>query len=383
MSAAGTASDPVVEQIVSGVALDDPAKLLEKLRPFLGQFSKARTAKIVRSLIERVATIADSERVQIALCQECIAWTNETKQSYLRQRLQLTLYGLYRATGQYQEALKGVVTLLREVKRLDDKPLLLEIQLLESRIYHSLMNLPKAKAALTSARTNANAIYCPPKLQAELDLLTGALNADEHDYTTAFSYFFEAFECYITLDAKQKAVAALKYMLLCKIMLGNIEEAHALLNVKSAQHFVGHRIVLAMQAIAKARKERSLHDFTKARDAYKEELVEDPMVRTHLDELYNRLLEQNLCRLIEPFSCVEIEHVASLIDLPLPLVEKRLSQMILDKKIAGILDQGAGQLLLFDEPPHDKTYPFALETMQNVSHIVDNLHEKAVKFVIS
>jgi hypothetical protein len=48
------------------------------------------------------------------------------------------------------------------------------------------------------------------------------LTAEEGDYKTAFSYFFEGFEQYSALG-EPKALPLLKYMLLCKIMMSEVK----------------------------------------------------------------------------------------------------------------------------------------------------------------
>lgn len=51
------------------------------------------------------------------------------------------------------------------------------------------------------------------------------MHADEKDYKTAYSYFFEAFEGLGQHDEKDpRALRALKYMLLCKIMMGLVSD---------------------------------------------------------------------------------------------------------------------------------------------------------------
>eukprot|EP01112_Ceratiomyxa_fruticulosa_P011861 TRINITY_DN3260_c0_g2_i1.p1 TRINITY_DN3260_c0_g2~~TRINITY_DN3260_c0_g2_i1.p1 ORF type:complete len:483 (+),score=106.41 TRINITY_DN3260_c0_g2_i1:129-1451(+) len=353
------------------------ATLLHNIRPFFDNIAKAKTAKIVRSIIDLASKIPNSERLQIDLCRDSIQWCKDTNRSYLRQRIETKLYSLLYEVKEYTPALQGLTNLLWEVKRLDDKPLLVEIQLIESRIQHAVRNLPKARASLTSARTSANAIYCPPLLQAEIDMQSGILHAEEKDYKTAYSYFFEAFEGYNSLD-DPLAISALKYMLLSRVMTNNAEDVQAILGGKTALKYHG-RDLDAMRAVAKAHTDRSLKSFEGALTTYKAELTQDPIIHTHISELYNTLLEQNLQRIIEPFSCVEIEHIAKLIQLPVHTVEKKLSNMILDHKFDGILDQGKGTLVVYDEPHADKTYPTSLEAIQTLSRVVDALYEKASK----
>lgn len=354
------------------------AELIKATRPFLSVISKAKAAKLVRSLVDFFLDLEAGIGIEVQLCKECIEWAKEEKRTFLRQSLESRLVALYFDTGMFSEALALGGTLLKELKKLDDKNLLVEVQLLESKTYHALSNLPKARAALTSARTTANAIYCPPKMQAALDLQSGILHAaDERDFKTAYSYFYEAFEGYDSVE-NSKALTALKYMLLSKIMLNQPDDVQHIISGKLALKYAGSDID-AMKSVAQASHKRSLADFQQSLKTYKKELEEDVIVRAHLGTLYDTMLEQNLCRIIEPYSRVEVDYVSSCIKLQVPQVEKKLSQMILDKKFNGILDQGEGVLIVFEEAAVDKTYETALETIHHMSKVVDTLYHKAKK----
>lgn len=89
------------------------------------------------------------------------------------------------------------------------------------------------------------------------------------------------------------------------------------------------------------------------------------------------MMEKELCRLIEPYSFVQISHIASTIGLPVDKVEKKLAQMILDKKFCGSLHQGDGMLVVYDEISEDKTYDLAVKTIHAMSEVVDVLWNRA------
>ncbi|PHJ25880.1 pci domain-containing protein [Cystoisospora suis] len=436
-------------------AIESLQQLLRSSLPFFALLAKARTAKLVRMLVDAVADLPGAESALVELCKEVIPWCQGEKRTFLRHRVEVRLAQVYVQLGMLQEAQPLIQQLLHEVKKLDDKLLLVEIHLIEAKLQFKVKNYPKARAALTASRTNANAIHCPPLLQGDIDLQAGILAAQDRDYKTAFSYFFEAFEAFSAQDAAHhqshkatgavgeavaaasrchsassgpsRALQALKYMLLSKILQGKDDEVSALLTGKQGLRYysksapvassckqeqvdaaahaaadaggalgggaaAGGAAALAAQAVAPpgarrdleamrqlalCHKQRSLKKFEEILDTFARELKEDEVLMHHIDELYENLLEKNLLKLLQPFSRVELAHVANLIGLPLPKVEEKLSEMVLDGKLHGTLDQGVGVLLLFEEQELPEMHTDALATIKNMAQVVDTLYEKS------
>lgn len=128
---------------------DEVANLLKGNSDFFGAIPKARTAKIVRNMLNIVATVPDSLTIQVDLCQDVIAWCKLEKRTFLRQRIEAKLAALYLQKGEPVRAMGLIDELLTELRRLDDKQMLTEVHLTESRVYHALQNIPKCKVYAT------------------------------------------------------------------------------------------------------------------------------------------------------------------------------------------------------------------------------------------
>mmetsp|Transcript_11961 Transcript_11961/g.38058 ORF Transcript_11961/g.38058 Transcript_11961/m.38058 type:complete len:411 (-) Transcript_11961:37-1269(-) len=376
----GREIEEAIIRAAASLPLSGVASLLDEQATLLGKLSKAKAAKIVRTVIEEATTPArlaapGALAAALSLVQSAVTLATQQKRTFLRQRLEAKLAELQLASGHGAAALATVTALTKEVKALDDKLLLVETQLTESKVHLQLKNLPKSKASLTNARAAANSVYCPPLLQGQIDVQSGILNGDEGDWNTAYSYFFEAFESYAMLGAAD-APRALKLTLLSKIMLGKPNDVKILLSSKAALKYADEDTA-ALRKLALSVSKASLTSFEEERAALPASLSEDPVVSRHLQALYGQLIEANIQRVIEPYSRVEIAHIASLVGLPVDVIERRLSQMILEDKVAGVLDQAAGLLEVFDESPTDETYPLALEAIGQMGKVVDRLHEQA------
>jgi 26S proteasome regulatory subunit N6 len=367
---------------------------------FFSVVTKAKCAKVVRQVLDIVCSLApDAYDMQREICEKIIVWCRREKRTFLRQRVESKLAGILFEQNKFGEALILIDRLLGELKKIDDKQLLVETHLMESKIHFGLRNVAKAKAALTASRTAANAIYVAPNLQASIDTMSGTIHTEEGDYNTAHSYFLEAFEQLDQMSEETLAVPCLKYMMLCRILdsltktlqlsakgaigadksgkaAGSVLDISTLLTSRQAVKYAG-RDLDAMTAVAKAASERSLNKFENVLEEYPTELQTDLLIKHHLHILQEQMLESNLIRIMEPYSCVELTHIAKLMDLPLPVVEKKLSQMILDGKFQGILDQGKGQLIIYEEAEKDKAMEKGLQVLEHLDEVVTTLFDRS------
>lgn len=104
------------------------------------------------------------------------------------------------------------------------------------------------------------------------------------------------------------------------------------------------------------------------------------VIKRHFNYLYNTLLEDNLKKIIEPYSEVQIAFIAQKIGLNFDKVLQKLSEMILDEKIEGTLDQGRDCLIIFEQTESTEMFEHSVDIFKNLDGVLDSLYDKTQKY---
>lgn len=75
--------------------------------------------------------------------------------------------------------------------------------------------------------------------------------------------------------------------------------------------------------------------------------------------------------------------MAKLINLPEAQVVHKLSQMVLDHRFSGILDQGRGHLIVYESSEEDSNFTKGVEVIGNMENVVEALFSRAKSLVKS
>ncbi|KEG03299.1 26S proteasome regulatory subunit RPN6, putative [Plasmodium vinckei vinckei] len=504
---------------------------------------QAKTAKLIRNIVEKISKKIRNISTLYIIFKKYMNWAYEKKRNFLRCRIEVKIIILFILKQKYKTALSLIERLLKEVKKVDDKALLLELYIVETKIYMLLKNSTKMKASLTFAKNIANTINTAIYINSEIDLLSGILYIYEKDYRSAYIYLYECYEtlytyiynsqnntldflskkhndfysviihniintstissqnrtksisqispfllsfytfyeyydcsnsllnidemnllsnnvnliysdiaCNISTSYQEleegkmycitnpielnyelinnltidnygnlleltssnagdmrennsnkspvfifpennningnfglnlnienlKLIVPLKYMLLCKILEeNNRKDINTILCENNKLNYIPNKEIQILLDISKCYENRTLDIFENV-IKYNIFLINiDKVIYNYLKELYELLLEKNILKIIEAYSCIDLNYIGQKLNLDINKIISKLSEMILDKKLNGTLDQNAGILILYDDMPDTKMYQNVLEIINNLTESVDILYQKA------
>ena len=334
--------------------------------------------KLMVKLISKIENIKELFPTLLGLIKEIIDLCNKSNNISMRNKMNIKLSEIYLINEEYKTGLEVISKTLVDLKRYEDNLGLIEIQLIESKIHYKSKGIVKAKAALTTVKTLCTKVYIEPQLQAKIDMHAGMISAHEKDFNLSYSYFYESFDVYNLPQIRKPEIAlkALLYMVLSKIMNGKLDEINSIIYGKNQYKYYG-REVEALKALEKAVKDKNIKLLGEIVAQNKDIFLTDFFINYHLTNLHDDLLEKNLKKIIEPYSVVEISYITKLIGIDNNEILNKLSQMILDKKINGILDQGRGSLIIYEDSLTNEYLEKSLKVYKNLDKVVDSLFFKA------
>lgn len=496
---------------------------------------QAKTAKLIKNIVEKISMKIRNISTLYVIFKRYLNWAYEKKRNFLRCRIEAKIIILFVLKQKYKTALSMIDRLLKEVRKVDDKTLLLELYIMETKIHMLLKNSTKMKASLTFAKNVANTINSPIYMNSEIDLLSGILFMYDKEFKSAYIFFYECYETlytyiynsrnnamdflskkqndfssmvihniintstissqnktknmsqispfllsfytfyeyydvedsvlnmdevnmnstnpnfiyasttYTTAEAiakehsgeklycitnpiepnetlvrtltldnygnvvesnrkdsnKEKVVSIpnpknpgniglhmnienvklmipLKYMLLCKILEENSrKEINNIICENNKINYIPNKEVQILIEISKCYENRSLDLFEKVIKGNMFLINVDKVIYNNLKDLYELLLEKNILKIIEAYSCIDLKYISEKLNLDVTKIISKLSEMILDEKIHATLDQNVGILIVYDDIADTKMHENVLDIIDNLTESVDILYEKA------
>ncbi|KAM0686150.1 26S proteasome regulatory subunit rpn6 [Conglomerata obtusa] len=363
--------EAVIYDYVNALSTTETIEFLKDLPTLWKDISMARTTKIIRQLIANKHENNEKLNMIDALK------TLYCDKKLIQLELQAKQIEILLQQKEYQECLQSITTLVKELKKHDDKINLIKLYVCESIAFYELQNNNRARSSLTTARAMAVSTFCPNIVQAQIDMLSGMYICDEKNYETAYGYFLEALDGYI-LEKSEESCKVIKYLVMCKIVGEKYNEVVVNLNkfeerlINTNFSTTSDRVMQLLLSVNNCCAERDLNGYNRILSE-NINFVNDSFIVKHLEFLYERLLESNIKKIVEPYKNIKLEYISKMIDLNENVVEDVLRKMILDDKIFGIIDHVGKCLILFENKNKKETECNYAELINEYTDLVQKI----------
>lgn len=216
---------------------------------------------------------------------------------------------------------------------------LLEIYALEIQMYTAQKNNKKLKALYEQSLHIKSAIP-HPLIMGVIRECGGKMHLREGDYEKAHTDFFEAFKNYDESGSGRRTTC-LKYLVLANMLM---KSGINPFDSQEAKPYKNDPEILAMTNLVSAYQNDDINEFEKILKTNRKNIMDDPFIREHIEDLLRNIRTQVLIKLIKPYTRIHIPFISKELNIDTEEVESLLVSCILDNTIHGRIDQ-VNQLL--------------------------------------
>lgn len=216
---------------------------------------------------------------------------------------------------------------------------LLEIYALEIQMYTAQKNNKKLKALYEQSLHIKSAIP-HPLIMGVIRECGGKMHLREGDYEKAHTDFFEAFKNYDESGSGRRTTC-LKYLVLANMLM---KSGINPFDSQEAKPYKNDPEILAMTNLVSAYQNDDINEFEKILKTNRKNIMDDPFIREHIEDLLRNIRTQVLIKLIKPYTRIHIPFISKELNIDTDEVESLLVSCILDNTIHGRIDQ-VNQLL--------------------------------------
>ncbi|KAI5814821.1 PCI domain-containing protein [Pyronema omphalodes] len=244
---------------------------------------------------------------------------------------------------EYARLTRNVRTLYKACQKPDgsDDPskgtYLLEVYAIEIQMYSELSNNQKLKDLFKAAQRVRSAVP-HPKIMGIIKECGGKMHMSQENWEEANSDFFESFRNYDEAGSLQR-IQVLKYLVLAAMLM------KTKINPFESQETKPYRSdprIIAMTDLVEAYQHNDIHRYEAILEKNKDEILSDPFIRMHIDEVTRNIRTEALLKLIKPFTRFTLEFIAKQLRISIPEVTEILGFLIIDKKVNGKINQAKG-----------------------------------------
>ncbi|XP_050497459.1 COP9 signalosome complex subunit 2 isoform X1 [Diabrotica virgifera virgifera] len=236
---------------------------------------------------------------------------------------------------------------------------LLEIYALEIQMYTAQKNNKKLKMLYEQSLHIKSAIP-HPLIMGVIRECGGKMHLREGQFEKAHTDFFEAFKNYDESGSPRRTTC-LKYLVLANMLM---KSGINPFDCQEAKPYKNDPEILAMTNLVTAYQNNDISEFESILRQNRQNIMDDPFIREHIEDLLRNIRTQVLIKLIKPYTRIRIPFISTELNIDVSEVESLLVSCILDNTIQGRIDQ-VNQVLFLERETVNQARYSALDRWAN------------------